>query len=83
MCRIINIFPTMSKVIYSRDHQHLVDKLKRARIKAGLRQKDVALKLYRTQSYVSKVESGQRKIDIVQLKKFASIYKKPVDYFVR
>lgn len=73
----------MPKSIFSKDHTYLVNQLRKARQEAGLKQKDVALKLYRTQSYVSKIESGQRRIDIVQLKKLAKIYKKPVDYFIR
>ena len=66
----------MNKTIYSKDHQYLIGQLKKARKEAGLEQKEVASLLGRTQSYVSKVESGQRRIDIVQLKELARIYKK-------
>jgi transcriptional regulator with XRE-family HTH domain len=68
--------------IYTKDHRYLVEQLKKARLDAGLDQKEVADILGRTQSYVSKIESGQRRIDIFQLKKFAEIYKKDLDYFV-
>ena len=34
-------------------------------------------------SHVSKIEAGQRRIDIVTLKEFARIYKKPMDYFLK
>lgn len=73
----------MSKTIYSEEHQYLVSRLRNARIEAGLSQEEVARKLNRTQSYISKVESGQRRVDIVQLKEFAKVYKKPVSYFVK
>ena len=73
----------MSKTIYSEDHQRIVNKLKNTRIEIGLDQKQVAKLLGRTQSFVSKIESGQRKIDIVLLKEIAQIYKKPVDYFLK
>lgn len=73
----------MGKVIYSDEHKYLVSQLKKAREEAGLDQITVAKLLGRTQSYVSKVESGQRRIDVVQLKQFARIYKKPLDYFLR
>jgi len=73
----------MDKTIYSKEHRYLVKQLKKARGEAGLSQEQVANLLHRTQSYVSKIESGQRKIDIVQLKKFAKIYKKSLDFFIK
>jgi len=73
----------MDKTIYSKEHRYLVKQLKKARKEMGLSQEQVATLLHRTQSYVSKVESGQRKIDIVQLKKFAKIYKKSLDFFIK
>jgi len=38
--------------------------------------------LKKTQSYISKIESGQRRLDIIQLKSFAKIYKKDLEYFI-
>ena len=65
----------MGKAIYSDDHKYMVEQLKKARKDVGLDQTSAAKLLGRTQSYVSKVESGQRQIDIVELKQFARIYK--------
>ncbi len=73
----------MGKAIYSDDHKYLVERLKKAREDAGLDQTSAAKLLGRTQSYISKVESGQRQVDIVELKQFARIYKKGLDYFLR
>lgn len=73
----------MVKAIYSKDHKYTVEQLKEARQEAGLDQAEVAKLLGKTQSHVSKVEAGQRRIDIVALKEFAHIYKKPIDYFLR
>ena len=73
----------MPKAIYSKDHKYIVEQLKKARQEAGLEQAEVAKLLSRTQSHISKVESGQRRIDIVALKEFAQIYKKPMDYFLK
>jgi len=74
----------MNKSIYTNDHKYLVQQLKKARKEVGLEQKQVADMLHKTQSYVSKkIESGQRKIDITQLKEFAKIYKKPLSYFIK
>lgn len=73
----------MNKVIYTQDHKSVIKKLKKARITIGLDQKQVAQKLNKTQSFISKIESGQRRVDIVQLKEFAKIYKKPLEYFIK
>lgn len=73
----------MKKTIYSKKHKYLVEQLKKARKEAGLDQKEVAKLLNKTQSYVSKVESGQRRIEVLQLKEFARIYKKNLDFFIR
>jgi transcriptional regulator with XRE-family HTH domain len=72
----------MNKTIYSKEHQYIVKKLKEARKEAGLSQVQVAKILHRTQSYISKIESGQRKIDLIQLKQFAKIYKKDLNFFI-
>jgi len=72
----------MSKAIYSKDHKYIVEQLKKARQEAGLEQAEVAKLLGKTQSHVSKVEAGQRRIDIVALKEFAKIYKKDINYFI-
>ena len=73
----------MKKTIYSIEHRYMVESLKRARKEAGLGQEMVAKLLGVSQSYMSKVESGQRRIDLVQLKQFARIYKKPLNFFIR
>lgn len=73
----------MPKSIYTKEHKDLIKRLKKAREEAGLDQKEVARLLGVTQSYVSKIESGQRRIDIVQLKKFARIYKKRLPFFIQ
>jgi len=72
----------MSKSIYSKDYRNVIEKLKKARLDARLKQEDVALKLKRPQSYISKIERGERRLDIAELKELAKIYKKDITYFV-
>ena len=78
-----HIHINMTKAIYSKDHKYIVEQLKKARKEAGLEQAEVAKLLGRTQSHVSKVEAGQRRIDIVALKEFAKIYKKDINFFIK
>jgi transcriptional regulator with XRE-family HTH domain len=73
----------MPRAIYTKEHNAIVERLKIARIDAGLAQVEVAKKLGKTQSYVSKIESGQRRFDVLQLKEFAKLYKKSLDFFVK
>ncbi|KKS35080.1 MAG: transcriptional regulator [Parcubacteria group bacterium GW2011_GWC2_42_12] len=73
----------MSSNLYSKEHESIVEKLIKARHEADFDQIEVAKKLGRSQSYLSKIESGQRKIDVVQLKKFAEIYKKDINFFLK
>jgi transcriptional regulator with XRE-family HTH domain len=57
-------------------------RLHQAREEAGLTQVEVSMALGKPQSYVSKCESGERRVDIIELLDFARIYNKPLDFFV-
>jgi transcriptional regulator with XRE-family HTH domain len=57
-------------------------RLRQARIEAGLTQIEVARHLGRPQSFVSKAESGERRLDIVEMDEFARLYAKPIGFFV-
>ncbi len=61
------------KSIFSDDYRRVIKTLKEARQVKGLTQKELSEKLGHTQSYVSKVEQGQIRLDIVQLKKIAEV----------
>jgi len=73
----------MVETLRSKEYADFVGRLRKARLEAGLRQIDVAKKLKRTQSYVSRVEVGEQRLDILELKKFAELYKKDFNYFVK
>jgi transcriptional regulator with XRE-family HTH domain len=73
----------MVDTIRSKEYRDFVGKLRETRHEAGLRQIDVAKKLKRTQSYVSRVEVGEQRLDILELKKFADLYKKDINYFIK
>jgi DNA-binding transcriptional regulator YiaG len=73
----------MTKAIFSKDHKYTVEQLKKARLEAGLDQIEVAKLLSKTQPHISKIEAGQRRLDITQLKEFAKIYKKDLSFFIK
>jgi transcriptional regulator with XRE-family HTH domain len=71
------------KTIYSKEYRELASLIKRARKGASLTQMQVAKKLGRPQSYVSKVEAGQYYIDVFELRDFSKLYKKRLEYFIK
>lgn len=71
------------KTLYSSDHEHLVSMLRSLREKSGLRQTELAGKLARPQSFVSKVESGQRRLDLIELRAWCEALDADLVTFVR
>lgn len=65
----------------SSDEQDFLRRLRQARKDAGLTQVEVARRLGRTQSFVTKAERGERRLDVVELRAFARIYKKRASFF--
>lgn len=72
----------MGKSVYSDSYQRFISVLKDARKDAGYTQDIVAERIGKPQSYVSKVENGERRIDVIELKELADLYQKPLEYFV-
>ena len=73
----------MNKSVYTKVYKEIIERLKTARIEAGLAQQEVADKLGKPQSYISKIESGERRLDVAEIKKFAIIYKKDISFFIK
>ncbi len=64
------------------DHTALGVRLREARDYVGLTQDDVANAVGLSRSAISQIESGQRGLDAIELTRFATIYRRPVTYFV-
>ena len=73
----------MDKTIRTKEYAVFIERMKKARMDAGLRQIDVAKKIKRPQSYISRVESGEYRLDILEVKRFAQLYKKDIRYFIK
>jgi transcriptional regulator with XRE-family HTH domain len=63
-------------------YKEFLGRLVAAREKAGLTQAQVAAVLGIPQSRVSRMESGERRVDIIELVGFAKLYRKPLGWFV-
>ncbi len=73
----------MKKSIHTKEYAVFVEKLKTARLEAGLTQTQAANKLGRPQSHISNVETGQQRVDVVELKRFAKLYDIDINFFLR
>jgi transcriptional regulator with XRE-family HTH domain len=58
----------MTKAIYRREHLVLIALLRKIRVDAGLTQAQCSFVLGRPQSFVSDVEKGSRRLDLIQLR---------------
>jgi transcriptional regulator with XRE-family HTH domain len=68
--------------VYSEVYKVFLARLRAARKERNLTQADVARRLGRPQSFVSKCESGERRVDVVELAAFAKLYRKTLRYFI-
>lgn len=64
-------------------YQAFLVRLRAARKRARLTQVQVALRLNKPQSYVSKCESGERRIDATEVVAFADLYGVSIEELVR
>jgi len=63
-------------------YRQFLARLRAARLEAGLTQAQAAKALDKPQSYLSKCESGERRVDVVELERFARLYAKPFSHFL-
>lgn len=73
----------MKKSIYSPEQMELLKLLRETRQKAGLSQVELAKRLGRSQSFVSKCESGELRLDLIELKMICRALGVSLSLFVR
>lgn len=56
----------MPKTIFSGAHKHLVQTLKDARKRSGLKQEELAQRLGCPRTMISLIETGQRRVDVLE-----------------
>jgi len=73
----------MKKTIHSKRYEIFCGLLAEARTVAGFTQAQVARKLGKPQSFVSKVESGERRLDVVEFLEIAEILDIDASAFIK
>jgi ribosome-binding protein aMBF1 (putative translation factor) len=62
-------------------YDDIVQRLIEARQESGLTQREVSAQIGRAHSFLSKCETGERRVDVLELLQLAKFYKKPLQYF--
>lgn len=68
--------------VHTPAYRAFLKRLLAARVKAGLTQGEASRHLGIPQSRLSRMESGERRIDVIELAELARLYGKSVSYFV-
>lgn len=58
----------MKKRVYLAQRTHLTNLLREMRLEAGITPTDLAARIEKDQSYVSRYESGQRRLDVLEVR---------------
>ena len=61
-----------TSTLYTKENQVLTQLMREMRVAAGLTQAACSEALGKPQSYVSKIESGNQRIDLIQLREYCS-----------
>ena len=75
--------PAPKKSIFSPRYDAFLAALKEARQKAGLSQREAAQKMDRSQSYIAQSETGERRVDVIELLVFLDAYGVRPEGFVK
>lgn len=65
--------------VYSDEYQRVIAALKQARKAQGITQMQLAEKLRRPQSFIAKIESGERRLDVVEFVHLARLVRLTVE----
>jgi ribosome-binding protein aMBF1 (putative translation factor) len=63
---------TMQKTIYTHEHEIFARRLRAARLAAGLKQTELAERLGKPHSYISRIETSQIRVDVIELRTICS-----------
>jgi transcriptional regulator with XRE-family HTH domain len=83
MCQELNIHASVNvnDKGYHKAYKKFLARLVQARRDSGLTQVEVAKRLGKARSFLSKCELGERRVDFVELQQLAKIYGKDISFF--
>lgn len=70
-----------STALQAKRYRVFLERLRRARVDAGLTQVEMAKRVGRPQTWVSKCELGERRVDFVELEDWAAACGRPLGFF--
>jgi transcriptional regulator with XRE-family HTH domain len=73
----------VKKKIYIEQRNRLTTLLREMRIAAGLTQTELAARIEKDQTFVSKYESGERRLDVLELREICEAIGVSLEEFVR
>lgn len=73
----------MKKKVFIAQRSQLVNLLREIRIEAGLTQMELAVRIERDQTFVSKYESGQRRLDVLEAREICQAIGITLEEFAR
>lgn len=77
------MLPAMGESVYAPEYRVFLEHLKAARDASSLTQRELAVRLGKSYSYVAKVETGYTRMDVVQIRAYLDAVGLPFAEFMR
>lgn len=79
----VHITWRVKKKLYIVQRDRLISLLREMRLEAGLKQSELAARVEKDQTYVSKYESGQRRLDVIEVREICQAIGVSLEEFVK
>jgi ribosome-binding protein aMBF1 (putative translation factor) len=79
----VHITWRVKKKLYIAQRGHLISLLREMRLEAGLTQTELASRVEKDQAYVSRYESGQRRLDVLEVREICQAIGVTLEEFVK
>jgi transcriptional regulator with XRE-family HTH domain len=73
----------MKKTRHTAQRTRLMTLLREMRVEAGLSQTDLAVRIKKDQPYVSRYESGQRRLDVLEVREICQAFGSNLEEFAK